>query len=90
MSIVSKDCNNGFSFIIGLALGAIAGILFAPRSGKETRALLKQTAEEHQDIIEKTKENVEHLIDDVSKKIDEKIQKIEPVEEEKITKKRKK
>ncbi len=36
-----KDCNGGGKFILGALLGAvvggIAGVLFAPKSGKETR-----------------------------------------------------
>ena len=36
-----KDCNGGGKFILGALLGVvvggIAGVLFAPKSGKETR-----------------------------------------------------
>ncbi len=43
-----KDSGN--SFIIGFILGAIAGVavgfLYAPKAGKETRALLKEKAGE--------------------------------------------
>ena len=41
---------SGSSFIIGFILGAIAGVavgfLYAPKAGKETRALLKEKAGE--------------------------------------------
>jgi len=41
---------SGNSFIIGFILGAIAGVavgfLYAPKAGKETRALLKEKAGE--------------------------------------------
>ena len=33
-------------FIVGGAIGAVAGILLAPRSGEETRKMLKDTADD--------------------------------------------
>jgi len=44
------------AFIYGALLGAVAGVLWAPRSGKETRELLKQKADE---LIEQGLENYE-------------------------------
>lgn len=44
------------AFIYGALLGAAAGILWAPRSGKETRELLRQKADE---LIEQGLENYE-------------------------------
>ena len=45
-----SDKDVGSSFTIGFILGAIAGVaigfLYAPKAGKETRALLKEKAEE--------------------------------------------
>jgi len=47
--------NNGSSkfgfFLAGLGIGAILGLLFAPRSGKETRDLLSQRADEGADYV---------------------------------------
>ncbi|OHD68544.1 MAG: hypothetical protein A2W19_12180 [Spirochaetes bacterium RBG_16_49_21] len=44
-----SDSNNGFktfmSFITGAAIGAIFGVLFAPKSGKEMREELREFAE---------------------------------------------
>ncbi|OGO30069.1 MAG: hypothetical protein A2Z29_06570 [Chloroflexi bacterium RBG_16_56_11] len=41
-----SDRDSGSSFLIGFILGAVAGVavgfLYAPKSGKETRALLKE------------------------------------------------
>jgi len=35
----------GIGFIVGAAIGVAIGILFAPRSGAETRHLIKEKAE---------------------------------------------
>ena len=44
-----SDKDTGSSFAIGFIIGAIAGVavgfLYAPKAGKETRALLKEKAE---------------------------------------------
>ena len=52
----------------GLAIGAIFGILFAPKSGKETRAQIKETAS---DIIEKAKDKASEMRHTVACKIDD-------------------
>jgi gas vesicle protein len=38
-------------FLAGLSLGALVGVLFAPRSGQETRDAIKDTAEEGAECI---------------------------------------
>ncbi len=47
--------NNGASkfafFLAGLGVGAILALLFAPKSGKETRELIGQKAEEGRDYV---------------------------------------
>lgn len=44
-------------FLIGVGLGAAVGVLFAPRSGRETRERLRQRAEEgKQFLTEKAEE----------------------------------
>jgi gas vesicle protein len=47
--------NNGASkvayFLAGMGLGAIVALLFAPRSGKETRDYIAQKAEEGRDYM---------------------------------------
>jgi gas vesicle protein len=47
--------NNGASkvafFLAGLGIGAILALLFAPKSGKETREFLTQKAEEGKDYV---------------------------------------
>jgi gas vesicle protein len=47
--------NNGSNsfvwFLAGLGLGALAGVLYAPRSGSETREALRARAEEGRDYM---------------------------------------
>ena len=50
------------AFVVGAAVGATLGILFAPKSGKETRAIIKEKAQEvgekAGEIFESAKEKV--------------------------------
>jgi len=48
------------ALFIGLAIGGILGILFAPKSGKETR---KELIEKSEKIIEKGKEGFEDVVE---------------------------
>ena len=45
------DGNSFVWFLAGLGVGAIAGILYAPRSGSETREVLRARAEEGRDYV---------------------------------------
>lgn len=45
-------------FVVGGTLGAVAGILLAPRSGEETRDLLNDTS---RDIVRKTDKTVKEI-----------------------------
>ena len=38
-------------FVAGMGLGAVVALLFAPRSGKETRDFIAQKAEESRDYV---------------------------------------
>ena len=49
-----SDDNGGSKlafFLAGLGVGAVVALLYAPRSGKETREYLSQKAEEGRDYI---------------------------------------
>src|SRR6202162_3582768 len=46
-----RDSNSFVWFLAGLGLGALAGVLYAPRSGSETREVLRARAEEGRDFV---------------------------------------
>jgi gas vesicle protein len=49
--MADKDGNSFLWFLAGLGFGAIAGILYAPRAGSETREALRSKAEEGRDFV---------------------------------------
>jgi gas vesicle protein len=59
---------SGNSFLIGFILGAVAGVavgfLYAPKAGKETRAILKEKAGE---LKEKASEMISRATKDTGK-----------------------
>jgi gas vesicle protein len=46
-----REGNSFVWFLAGLGLGALAGVLYAPRSGSETREALRARAEEGRDYM---------------------------------------
>ena len=49
---MSENTSNSFLwFLAGLGIGAIAGVLYAPRSGDETRQALRSRAEEGREFV---------------------------------------
>jgi len=68
-------------FVVGGALGALAGILLAPQSGEETRDLLNDAS---RDVVRKTdktvkdiQEKADVIVSDMQKKGDEIMDKIQ-------------
>ena len=55
--------NNGLSFfIVGLGVGVAVGMLMAPRSGEETRKILREKADEGKDFLRsKADESKEYI-----------------------------
>src|ERR1700747_2806151 len=51
MRMSDRDGNSFMWFVAGLGLGALAGVLYAPRSGSETREVLRARAEEGRDYV---------------------------------------
>ena len=46
-----RDGNGLGWFLAGLGLGAVVGVLYAPRSGSETREVLRARAEEGREFV---------------------------------------
>jgi gas vesicle protein len=46
-----RDSNSFLWFLAGLGIGALAGVLYAPRSGSETRDAIRSRAEEGRDYM---------------------------------------
>ncbi len=68
-----KSSGSGFAFIAGLvvggAVGALAGLLFAPETGEETRKKLgdksKELADDFYDKFDDFKESMTDVLEDV-------------------------
>ena len=52
-------------FLIGLGIGSLIGILFAPRSGEETRDFLTQKAEEGKEYAQKKARELRERAEDI-------------------------
>src|SRR3954465_9765053 len=66
--IMSDDNNSSIGwFLAGLGLGAVVGILYAPKSGRETRESLLQSAEEGREYVvtrgREAREQVREIVD---------------------------
>lgn len=68
-------------FLVGGAVGAIAGLLLAPQSGEETREMLAKTSsdlyDKTEDSLKEIKEKAGVVVEDLQKKGDELISKIQ-------------
>jgi gas vesicle protein len=49
--VADRDSNSLIWFLAGLGLGALAGVLYAPQSGSETREAIRARAEEGKDFM---------------------------------------
>jgi gas vesicle protein len=59
--MADRDGGSFIWFLAGLGIGAIAGVLYAPRSGAETRDVLRAKAEEGSEFMRnRAKEAREH------------------------------
>ena len=46
--------SRGLWFLVGLSLGTLAGVLYAPQSGEKTREMLRSKADEGRDLMQRT------------------------------------
>ena len=49
--MADRDGNSILWFLAGLGIGALAGVLYAPRSGDETREAIRSKAEEGREYM---------------------------------------
>jgi gas vesicle protein len=49
--MADRDGNTFLWFLAGLGVGAVVGVLYAPRSGNEMRDVLREKAEEGRDYV---------------------------------------
>jgi gas vesicle protein len=52
-------------FLVGLGIGAVVGILFAPKSGEETREFLSKKAEEGKDYAQQKARELRERAEDL-------------------------
>lgn len=73
--IIERRTGNFGTFIWGLLAGAAAALLFAPKSGRETRDELTESyyrlREDAEDRIREVQETVNTTVDDVRRQFDE-------------------
>ena len=61
-----EDNSNKLSFFfLGLGIGVAVGILFAPKSGQETRELLRGKADEGKDYVKRRTEELRESATDI-------------------------
>lgn len=65
---MSNNSNSLLALIAGVAIGTVAGILLAPRSGKETR---DKIMEEFDELTEKAQKTANEQYDKAAKKLEE-------------------
>jgi len=72
MSHTEHKATTTLAFIMGIGAGIAAGILFAPRAGKETREQLKKQAEEARakakQKLDEERDLLKHKAEDVKSK----------------------
>jgi len=52
-------------FLVGLGVGALVGVLFAPKSGEETRDILTKKADEGRDYAQKKARELRERADEL-------------------------
>ena len=72
-----SDKDSGASFAIGFLIGAIAGVaigfLYAPKSGEETRAMLREKAGEIKEKASEVTEKAKEVASEAGKRVKEKL-----------------
>ena len=62
---MSDDSNSSIGwFIAGLGLGALVGVLFAPKSGSETREFIRRSAVDGKDWVANSGDNARQAMNE--------------------------
>ena len=79
---MSKKKNGFGKFVLGAAVGASLGVLFAPKAGSETR---KELAAKIKELVEKAKEiDIKEVKENIDKKIEEIKADLKDLDKEKV------
>ena len=70
-----EDDNKLSYFFLGLGLGVAAGVLFAPKSGAETREFLRSKAEEGTDYVKQRADDLKETAAETLERSKQTIQK---------------
>jgi len=73
--MADRDSLNGFAlgFLLGAVAGVAIGFLYAPKPGRETRALLREKAGEVGEKVGEAAERVRETAAEAGKKVKEKL-----------------
>ena len=79
---MAKDSNFFEGLVLGAILGGIAGVLFAPDSGRETRRKLQNSSLEKEDLVDTAKDQTENMIEKTKDAIESGFAKLKDLIEE--------
>ncbi len=75
MSNGNGTANFGIGLVVGAAVGLALGFLYAPRSGKEMRAMIREKSgdawQKADEIIKEAQERAKRIIDDARGKAEQ-------------------
>ncbi len=63
--------------LLGSAIGAVAGLLLAPRSGKDTRKLLQRTAQDFPELADGLGSRVDQLTESAQRSLEDAIERLQ-------------
>lgn len=61
---MAESSSKGLWFLLGLSVGALVGVLYAPQSGEETRDLISRKASEGRDRVQRKAEDWRNSLND--------------------------
>jgi gas vesicle protein len=64
----NNGSNNTLFFLAGLAIGAVAALLYAPQSGEKTRKLIGKKADEGRQFLRETSQDLREQAEDFVQK----------------------